>query len=358
MGEIISINQPALKEHADAIRTLGKQTLANVIEIGRRLTECKEIVGGHGKWYAWLNTEFKWGETTAQKYMRIAKVFGNPNPQGPVDLDLLNLNLPIDTLYLLAAPSTPDTARDEIVNRVKGGEKMKHKEVADVVRETKKNAPPKSFGLRALILEKIKDAGDKGLITSELQKMLSNDHHLQTINTTLNTLAKTGAVRDSGKKRHSDSRGGRDSIVYVLGDGTVKAPEKQQKSNQRSRSHVPKKIIFPTPTRAFDLTREQVDPEFKGTPIEWVDKYGHVQVMTAQQYATMRFGDWVSNARALAKRWRELPEIRNVDHNWLRAPNPTDVTRLEEALEYLRPKIAELEALFACASAAIKKKHQ
>jgi hypothetical protein len=104
------------------------------------------------------------------------------------------------------------------------------------------------------------------------------------------------------------------------------------------------------------LTREQIDPEFKGTPIEWVDKYGHVQTHTAEQYATMRFGDWVGNARALSKRWRELPAPQNVDHNWLRSPSQRDVTSLTESLEFLRPKIAELEALLACATAALAKK--
>ena len=104
------------------------------------------------------------------------------------------------------------------------------------------------------------------------------------------------------------------------------------------------------------LTREQVDPEFTGSAMDWVDKYGHVQVMTAEQYATTRFDDWASNARALAKRWRELPELREVDHNWLRSPNQYSVKTLTESLEFLRPKIAELEALLACATAALSKK--
>lgn len=105
------------------------------------------------------------------------------------------------------------------------------------------------------------------------------------------------------------------------------------------------------------LTREQIDPEFTGTPMDWVDKYGHVQTMTAEQYAAQRFGDWVCNARALVRRWRELPELgRDVDHNWLRSPSPRDVTSLSESLTFLRPKIAELEALLACATAALEKK--
>jgi ParB-like chromosome segregation protein Spo0J len=96
------------------------------------------------------------------------------------------------------------------------------------------------------------------------------------------------------------------------------------------------------------LTQEQVDPEFKGTPIEFTDKYGHVQIKTAEQYATMRFGEWSSIMRALAKRHRELPPIsRPVDHNWLRSPRPYDLVKLREAMQYLRPIFVEAEALLA-----------
>lgn len=95
------------------------------------------------------------------------------------------------------------------------------------------------------------------------------------------------------------------------------------------------------------LTREQVDPEFKGTPTEFLDKYGHIQVMTAEGYAKERFTAWALNLRAVAKAAKQLPDWPQVDHNWLRSPRPSDIAKLTEALEYLRPKIAEAEALFA-----------
>jgi hypothetical protein len=39
----------SLAEHADAIRALGKRVVHDVIEIGRRLTDCKKLCG-HGNW--------------------------------------------------------------------------------------------------------------------------------------------------------------------------------------------------------------------------------------------------------------------------------------------------------------------
>jgi ParB-like chromosome segregation protein Spo0J len=94
------------------------------------------------------------------------------------------------------------------------------------------------------------------------------------------------------------------------------------------------------------LTREEVDPEFKGTAMEWVDKYGHVQTQTAEQRATHRFKDWaieIGHLGRLAKdKVKTLPDI---DLDWLRSPRVEDVERLRVALEILRPMLARAEEL-------------
>src|SRR5262245_34891099 len=51
----------------------GKRALADVIEIGARLAECKRICG-HSNWLPWLDREFGWEETTAQRFMRVHKL--------------------------------------------------------------------------------------------------------------------------------------------------------------------------------------------------------------------------------------------------------------------------------------------
>jgi len=61
----------ALSEHAAEIRKLGKQTVENVIEIGRRLAECKRIVG-YGYWLSWLESEFAWSVDTAENFIQLA----------------------------------------------------------------------------------------------------------------------------------------------------------------------------------------------------------------------------------------------------------------------------------------------
>jgi hypothetical protein len=101
-----------MSEHAIAIRDLGKRSIDNVIEIGRRLTEAKAIAG-HGEFGPWLDREFAWTERTAQNFMRVYELSKTKC--------VSDLNLPLAGLYLLAAPSTPERARDEVIERAAAG---------------------------------------------------------------------------------------------------------------------------------------------------------------------------------------------------------------------------------------------
>jgi hypothetical protein len=112
----------ALAEHAAVIRVLGKRAISDVIEIGRRLADSKKIVG-HGNFAPWLDREFGWEERTARTFMSCHELAKTAN--------FADLNLPVSGLYLLAAPGTPEEARDEVVARAENGEALS---VADVQR--------------------------------------------------------------------------------------------------------------------------------------------------------------------------------------------------------------------------------
>jgi hypothetical protein len=116
-----------LAEHAVAIRTLGKRMIADVVEIGRRLTECQEIVG-HGGWAAWLDANFSWSDRTARNFMHAFELAKSEKFS-----DLSQVDLPISALYLLAAPSTPETARTEIVDRAKAGESFSVEDIKKAI---------------------------------------------------------------------------------------------------------------------------------------------------------------------------------------------------------------------------------
>jgi hypothetical protein len=107
------------------------------------------------------------------------------------------------------------------------------------------------------------------------------------------------------------------------------------------------------------LTREQVDPEFTGTPTEFMDRFGHVQTTTAIQKASAHLNTYATYMRTLAKAAQGLSGWPVIDAYWLeklREPNRHDIAKLTEALEYLRPIIATAEAMLARAVAAEKKK--
>jgi hypothetical protein len=127
-GDLIA-SEATLADHASAIRALGKRVIADVIEIGRRLTDAKRIAG-HGNWLPWLEREFGWTEKTAQRFMQV-------HDAAIKNDKLSDLNLPVSGLYLLAQPSTPDEARDEVITRTEGGEALSVADVARTVDEAR-----------------------------------------------------------------------------------------------------------------------------------------------------------------------------------------------------------------------------
>jgi hypothetical protein len=118
-------------EHADAIRVLARNVIANVVEIGRRLTEVNHRIE-HGQWLMFLDREFGWSDQTARNFMH---VFDLSNSKRVLDLDL-----PLRSLYLLAAPSTPSEVRDNIIEDAQRGEKLTHAEVVKRVRQSRSSS--------------------------------------------------------------------------------------------------------------------------------------------------------------------------------------------------------------------------
>lgn len=118
-----------LAEHAAVIRALGKRVVGDIIEIGRRLADAKDRCR-HGGWLPWLDREFGWKETTALRFMRCHDFAKSGK--------LKDLALPVSGLYLLAAPSTPDEAREAVIDRAKNGEHLSLKEVRAMIDEARK----------------------------------------------------------------------------------------------------------------------------------------------------------------------------------------------------------------------------
>jgi hypothetical protein len=134
MTKRIPSDNRILAKHAAAIRRLGKRVVADVIEIGRLLTECKRICG-HGNWLPWLDREFGWTDDTALNFMRVYELSKSRK--------FRDLSLPLSALYLLAAPSTPQEARDEIIERAQAGETIPVAEAKRIIEHAKDQQQPR-----------------------------------------------------------------------------------------------------------------------------------------------------------------------------------------------------------------------
>jgi len=98
-----------------------------VIEVGAALRRIKDRLG-HGRFGKWLSAEFGFTERTAQNYMAAAALVAK--------YETVSYLQP-KTLYQLAAPTTPDAVRDEIIQRFNAGERVADQTVKELISEAK-----------------------------------------------------------------------------------------------------------------------------------------------------------------------------------------------------------------------------
>ncbi len=101
-----------VQQRTGEIRVLMKRTAQDIIEIGQKLIGVKEKLG-HGRFLDWIKAEFEWSYPTAARFIQVANSFSQ---------DYQIDKFAPSALYLLAAPSTPETAREEALALAKAGE--------------------------------------------------------------------------------------------------------------------------------------------------------------------------------------------------------------------------------------------
>lgn len=116
------------------IRGLWRQSVHNIIEIGQGLIAVKARLG-HGNFENWLTAEFDWGLWTARKFMQVAEQFKSVN--------FTETSIDASALYILAAPSTPEEARQEALARAEAGEAINYT-TAKKIKEKYSSPKPKS----------------------------------------------------------------------------------------------------------------------------------------------------------------------------------------------------------------------
>jgi hypothetical protein len=103
-----------LAEKAAAIRTLALSAARNLAEIGKHLNEVKERFGrgDNPQFLAWALDMLGWSQATVYRYLRI---FEFSQTGDFINVDKIDLD--VSSLYLLAAPSTTDEARAEVIEQ-------------------------------------------------------------------------------------------------------------------------------------------------------------------------------------------------------------------------------------------------
>jgi len=131
-GQLSGDGWKFVQDARDEIRRLGKQTIESICEIGRLLTEVKARLP-HGQWLPWLAAEFAWSERTAQRFMDSQGLIKSANLS---DLPRL-LELPPSSIADLGARSTPEAARQEVLQQVAAGRTPTTSEVKETIHRHK-----------------------------------------------------------------------------------------------------------------------------------------------------------------------------------------------------------------------------
>jgi hypothetical protein len=113
-----------------------RRAAQDIVDIGARLLEVKAALP-HGHFGEWLRAEFQWDERQARRFMNVAERFKTDN--------LSDLQIAPSALYALAAPSTPDEAREEAVQVAEQGQRVGTREAKEIIARHKEPAVEPAF---------------------------------------------------------------------------------------------------------------------------------------------------------------------------------------------------------------------
>lgn len=105
-GQVPALHRKTVEDAAVEIAVSGRQMTASVMGIGGALLRAKGALQ-HGQFEEWCRVEFGMSERTAQNMMNVARTFAGKSAK----ISLLSDS----TLYLLAAPSTPEPVREAVI---------------------------------------------------------------------------------------------------------------------------------------------------------------------------------------------------------------------------------------------------
>ncbi len=160
-----SDTQTLVQQHTQEIKDNLRETNSIIWGIGRNLSEIRNLLKPRC-FKVWLESEFRWSRPTAYNYINVYKAF----PSG-----LTIRHLPIDptALYRLAAPSTPESARLEAVERANFGERITLKAAKSIIGSKKQKLV--TFNTEQIHSKEDNRAAEVIALTSERESLVRNE---------------------------------------------------------------------------------------------------------------------------------------------------------------------------------------
>lgn len=135
-----------VEQKTGEIRERLKRSAQDIWEIGQRLCDVRNTLK-HGQFDSWLKAEFGWSRRTAYNFINVYESFSNR-------ANLAEVNIATSALYLLAAPSTPATVRQAVIDEAKKvGGKVAHKDIADRLKPSRAIVEPITVDVDAAAIE-------------------------------------------------------------------------------------------------------------------------------------------------------------------------------------------------------------
>ena len=128
--------QISIKQTTSEIKGLIRQTARDIVEVGQKLAEVK-LKLKHGQFRNWLKSEFNWSISSATKFMQVSEKFKNVN--------FTHFNFSTSALYILAAPSTPESAREYALDIASQGENITYSLAKLIVKRHKESSVRDSY---------------------------------------------------------------------------------------------------------------------------------------------------------------------------------------------------------------------
>lgn len=125
-----------LKKIAEELHQLRRRHSADTVAIGGLLAAARKQLP-HGEWRSWLR-QFGWSKSSASRFIRVHERFGKGSEMSQVG----TFELAPSTLCLLAEEKTPPEAVKAVLDVVKTGAPLAHKEAVRIVKEARADKKP------------------------------------------------------------------------------------------------------------------------------------------------------------------------------------------------------------------------